>query len=367
MTNPMTPVLPTVELVELEITEGSFVDKGDNPEAHIVFFKRATDEAAASKSMHEYDADGRPIPRTTLQVVNQRRAMKSMHELKEAFELSMHEILEYAVPDQLPAMLNQTATEFADLLKQFGLDAVGKQITADVASAVLEPSVELMQDGITKALAALSVETDGAPEENSMTTTQKNKAVKGLDEILSALPDSEQAVVKAKLDENAAETEAAKAAAAEKAQAEVDVSKRLADLEKRAESAEATVAAMVDEKQTAHFTSMAKQIGGADVTSMSSLLKSAYGRSEDEGKQLEEMFRGLAAQAKIGQQALFKTVGSSGPGLDDSSPEALIEADTRKLMEADPKLKYSDAYKLSLQKNRDAYARSISATRSVAE
>lgn len=308
------------ELLNLEIVEGSFVDKGDNPEAHIAFFKRAD---AAEK---EYGTDHD----------------QKMVELKASLMHNIGEIFEYEEPGEWPSMLMQSVDELKDVLGEMG-HKISKDNTA--------------------------VDTDGSSEE---TVTSKKKTEKSFDEVMAELSEEQQAVIRGQMDsaskaaeEAGVEAEKAKAEAAEKAAAEADVSKRLEDLEKRAADAEALVAKMKDEQLTAEFEKRAAEIGGGEIEKMARLLKSAYGRSEEEGKELESQFRAMSAQAKLGN-TLFKSVGSSAHGTDDASPEDILEAATKRIRESNPGLAYHEAYKMALSQNRDAYARSVN-VRSVAE
>lgn len=306
-----------IELLDLEIIEGSFVDKGDNPEAHIAFYKRAHDE-------EESDHDSK------------------MSELKNSLMHSIGEVLEYEEPGEWPSMLMQSVDELKDVLGE-----MGHKISKDNNA----------------------VDTDGSSEE---TVTSKKKTEKNFDEVLAELTEEQQAVIRGQMEgamksaeEASVEAEKAKAEVAEKAAIEADVSKRVEDLEKRAADAEALVAKMKDEQLTAEFEKRAAEIGGGEIEKMARLLKGAYARSEEEGKELESQFRAMSAQSKLGD-TLFKSVGSSAHGTEDASPEDLIEAATKRIRESNPTLAYHDAYKMALSQNREAYARSVN-VRSVAE
>lgn len=399
-----------IELLDLQIVEGSFVDKGDNPEAHIAFFKRADDsEKAVWPSSYvndlpdsaflyiegggKKDEDGKTTPRSLrhfpvrdasgdvdaaharnaiarapqanvspairqrvmrdarrlLAQVNKngdyeeyqsmidepRTLAEVMHddemtETKQHLMQSVWEIVCHAEPSQWTALLSQSISDLSDVLSEMGHQTEKEQ-------PVLQPQDE------NKEASASPVDDDGR-KENKMTA----KTTKSIDEILASLSDEDRGVIAAKL----TEVETTKSASD-------DVTKRLVDLEKRAADAESEVAKMKDEKLTAAFVVKAKEIGGGtDVNQTAMLLKSAYGRSDEEGKALESTLRGLAAQAKLGA-TLFKSIGSTGEGVDDVNPDALIEADTKKIMESDPRIGYHAAYKMALSRNRDAYARGV--------
>lgn len=388
-----------VELLDLQILEGSFVDKGDNPEAHIAFFKCAPEQAdkahwttaqvnelpdssflyieaggtkdedgktvprslrhfpvkgsdgmvdlphlrnalsripqstlpdsvketiaeearmmleRAQKNGEEYEGEQEPkVPRTLAQIEGEQK----IDDAKQKMMQSVYEILDAADPAMWPSMISQSVSHLADMLSAMGHN-----------------------------VQKISVRKDGS---NTVKATETGGKMKTIEEILASLPEAERAVVSARLDETT------KAAAAG-----VEVEKRLVDLEKRAADAEAEVNKMRDEKLTAAFVVKAKEIGGGDVAQMATLLKAAYGRSEEEGRSLETMFRAMATQAKLGA-SLFKTVGSSAAGVDDASPEAMIEAETQKILKADPTVGYHAAYRLALGRNRDAYAKTLRPT-----
>lgn len=63
------------------------------------------------------DDDGMPQPMTTAAILAMDDAMVACHRLFDAFERSM-ESMQYAAPADLPGLLRQTATEFADKLEE---------------------------------------------------------------------------------------------------------------------------------------------------------------------------------------------------------------------------------------------------------
>lgn len=317
------------ELFDLKIIEGSFVDKGDNPEAHIAFFKRAEEEEKSYHGMEEEKDSDYGTPKTLMDFMHDEK----MKDLKQSMMQSVHEVLCYADPSEWSSMLSQSVEQMKNVL-----DEMGHTVSKDENDSVV---------------------VDGATEED----VSNKKTQVGFDDVIADLTDEQKAVIEAKIAETAKSYEEA---VAEKAAAEQDVAKRLESLEKRAEAAEAQVAKMQDEKLTAEFVKRASEIGCGDTQKMALLLKGAYSRSQEEGAELESQFRAMAEQAKIGQSNLFKSVGSSATGIEDASPDQVIESATKRIMESAPGMNYRDAYKQALSQNREVYSQMIN-TRGIAE
>jgi uncharacterized protein (DUF2267 family) len=331
------------ELFDLQIVEGSFVDKGDNPEAHIAFFKRSQDQQESeSDSVKSYlnmeEKDNHYMEQKEDHYGEARTMMDLMHdekmkEIKQHLMQSVYEILCHAEPEQWSSMLSQSLDDLNSVL-----DDMGHNINQD-------------QDA--------SVVVDGLTEER----VTKKKTDNVFDDVIASLSDEQRQVIEEKINET---VKAANEVVAEKSAQAEDIAKRLESLEKRAEAAESEVAKMLDEKLMAQFTKRAKDIGCGDVEKVAAILKSAYARSNEEGVELEAQFKAMAAQAKIGQEALFKSVGTTATGSDDASPEVILDSATKRIMESDSSLGYRDAYKLALAQNRDVYSRMIN-SRGIAE
>lgn len=332
---------PKNAVSDLSIDEAAMVDDGDNPEAKIVLFKS---QDAGAKEMMGW------APRTTSERLAQRRFMEEFWEVRCAYTDSVSDIL-YSVPaSEMGKLLEQTTAEFEAEVEKLldgvakaapGLAKAGRQLVADAVEAAATGDPE----NITKALEAFGAapqdkeDTMPAPSTKNNPATETPKQAKSLDDVLAALPEEQRAIVKAKMDADAAALEEAKAS--KPAADDGDVKAKLADAENRTKALEAEVAQMRDEKATEGFRAKARDIGVGDVEEITTLLKGAFGRSKEEGDLLEKNLRAMAAQAKKGG-ALLKVVGS------DSSEGAPTESDPlaakAREIQAAEKIGFSDAY-----------------------
>lgn len=374
---------PRFRLHDLSIDEGSLVDSGDNPEAHIKLFKLkdtacmtkpdvdpnassskpssapaarpSKRDAEPRKDSHEYPQG---MVRTTAEILAEREFHSAFCDLRWAYQDSVGSILAMVEPAKMGALLTRTTDEFTavvgELIASVGKMApAAKQAVTDAleklkAACAVEPAEA--RGEITRAVAAL----DGlAPKKTtedhvSQKSSTTAPAAKTVDEILAALPEADRAAVKESLDAAAkatADAEAVKVEATKQATAKADAEK--ADLAKRVSDAEATIAKMKDEKLTAEFTAKAREIGAGDVADVAMLLKSAHARDPKEGEVLERILRAQAAQVRKG--ALLTVVGSDAGGGADS-PEARLEVEAKKIAEAE-KCSYHVAYGKALDRN----------------
>lgn len=356
---------PRFKLEDLSIDEGSLVDEGDNPEAHIKLFKLAPTSKAEAPVF---------AARTTAEILAERAFSDDFWKLRCAYVDSVQGILAMVEPSQMGGALDRTTSEFTSAVGEL-IASVGKlssSFAAKLRGAMEQIKVAAAADpdsgAITKAVAAL----DGyAPDNMEDNVSQKNAtppALKTADEIIAALPDDQRAAIVAQLDAAKA-SEASAKADAEKARAEV--SKAAADeaavmsaaLTKRLADTEATLAKMKDEALTAQFVAKAKEIGAGPTEDVATLLKSAFGRDPKEGELLERTLRALATQVRKG--ALFSVVGSdSRDGATDA--EGRLDAEAKKIADAE-KATYAVAYKRACERNPALAREAITKSRVVGE
>lgn len=112
-------------LKQLRINRIDVVDKGAAPDARIVLFKRAD-------PLSKDEAGG---PRTVNQLLAERAAREQWWDLQRALECSVQEIMEHATPEEQAALLTQTLGEFSAkalaLIPQMHA-GVAKRVTAAV-------------------------------------------------------------------------------------------------------------------------------------------------------------------------------------------------------------------------------------------
>lgn len=365
----------THQLTNLSITEGSLVDAGDNPEAHIKLFKHkhesgtptpATSTTAPAPTMFAKLKDRLAkwmggAPKTTNVIVAERKFREDFWNLRSAFMDSVYGILDLADPDELSTLTGKTVAEFAAASKV--LVATMKRLDVDKAAdfeAIIAEMTEALgeQDPLTKAApgspvrdiqravfaaAVAKLEAFEPPDDDGSTdpTTKESPVTKPaqpvnktFEEIIAALPEGERATVAAKLaagtpapapvvDANKAlPTDTALEAMEKRLRAEMQ--KGLDDANKRADKAEQETTKLREEAEHAGFVAKARKYTGLDTEKTAKQLKAAYKRSKEEGDELASLLDAAHAQAAKGRTRLTTTKGSSAPGgpADDVAKDA---------------------------------------------
>lgn len=126
--------MPT-RLRQLLIDQIALVDKGANPDAHVVLYKRADEpppvETPVAKAMDE--------PAMPKDILAAREAVESWSRIHAAFMESFYKITEQAEPAEQPALLARAVAEFAELAG--AMPALAKRaaaINAQVQALVAE-------------------------------------------------------------------------------------------------------------------------------------------------------------------------------------------------------------------------------------
>jgi organic radical activating enzyme len=361
------PRKATSRLVGLTIKEGSLVDNGDNPHAHVVFFKRAPEDepmpqpATASTSKgYGYDQ-----PRTLGQILGAQKFASAIQDLRWAFMDSVSSIMGSSDPTTIAPMMSKSVAEFgaeaeklvAELKSRSGDTtdtAKGARVTEIVAQlkaqTITEKSIPPDGGAPASVLATLALLDDVVGKASPPATTEKssmpeNTKPTALADAIKALPADVAAAIetekKAAIDKAVAE---AVAEAMKAKQPEVEgVAKQLADIEKRAAAAESEVAKLRDEKLTESMVAKARDIGIGDVDETAQTLKSAFAISPEAGAQIEKTLRAAAEQAKHAQKVLTSTAGSAAT-FTKGSPEARAEELVDALVKAKPSLTREQAF-----------------------
>lgn len=387
------------ELTELEINEGSLVDKGDNPEAHVRLFKMEDGEEAHEPAQDEpatpevskgkgvlrklweriagtgTEEVAKDYARTTAEILRSDRLEHDFAKLRLAFMESVDSILECAEGAEMAGLLETAVSEFNAEAGRITAD-IGKasQDSADELRGILDAMIDSVSKGdneaprpevraeFAKAVADLEAfEVPKAPqEEKESMTTEKN-----LDSVLAALPEGDRAIIDAELakighdgkkkpyagKEEEEEDEMKKSAEPS------NVEKRMIELEKRAELAEAKVAALVEKERSAEFLEVAKRLvpGGVDHADLGAALKTASDFDPDFGANLEKLFGALGAQVE--KSSLFSVVGSEAPvgKSSGSDAHAKLEARAAELKKSandrGERMTSAEAYDLAMNEN----------------
>lgn len=364
MTTPTARVL----LTNLTVDEGSLVDKGDNPEAHVVLTKSAPTgvlaklKAWAAGVWKQEAGGGEDAPKTTSAILAEQEFVDQFADLKSAFMESVASILCSAPTTQTGVMLRVSVDEFAERAKAL-IDAAGMGATESAKRAsrvfdtLLDAAIAEARGDVTKraAFAGAVIALDG------LRVFKEGGYMKTLAEVMAALSPEDRKVVEEALAAKAApaaaqkmgdgKDPACKAAPETPPALSTEVQKQLDEVAKRAEKAEAEVTKLRDEKRTAEFVTKAQALNltGQDVNTLAGVLRKAADAGI--GAELDSLVAALSAQAKAGE-ALMQKVGIKG-GADPGSPEGQILKMAEEVRKADPKLSPQQAYVKALEKNRE--------------
>lgn len=131
------------------------------------------------------------------------------------------------------------------------------------------------------------------------------------------------------------------------------IKKRLESFEKRAAEAEATLAKMRDEKDTADAIAKAKSLNFGKAEEIGPLLMrvSKGTTTAADAETLERLFKAAGEQGKVTH--LFKSVGSDTAV--DGDPEVLIKAKAGEIQKANNGMTFEQAYAKAMEENPSLY------------
>lgn len=191
--------MPT-RLKDLRVDRVDLVDKGANPGAHVVLFKR---DATVLKNGD--------TPMTTAQVLERDAAYQAWYDLRSAFLRSLDSIMQNAEREQQPALLMTAVQEFAaraqTLIPQLATEAAG-----------MAKRLQTSQDPVQTARALLKEAT--MPPEVDIQELQKRHQAE-LDAAIAKTKEDAQAIFKSEIDKLKDDVQKAQeAAVVEKAERE---------------------------------------------------------------------------------------------------------------------------------------------------
>lgn len=367
---------PTHQLTDLVLHEGSLVDKGDNPEAHIRIAKAGGPFAKLWRWVHaaiRKDEPALPAPKTTAEVMAADQFAQDFARLKCAFIDSIYSILDVAPSSNMVALLQRSVDEFAAKAQS----TLG-HMPSDVSAAIAElkgacgdmESVEKRFAFVTAVQKIDVLEPTGPVPALPAAKADEVEKMKTLDEVMAALSPEDKAVVEAALQANqekpAEEKPAEKPAAEKPAEVEmakaapvVDVEK--ADLAKRLEDATNELAKLKDEKVTAEFVKRATEIGlpGQDAAHVGGLLKRAYAASKQLGDDVDAALKSAATHAAAVTAPLFAKVGTPGGDSAGATASSKIANLADELRKQNPKLSKHQAEAKVLEQNPALYKQSL--------
>jgi len=401
------------ELTGLSIEEGSFVDKGDNPEAHIVLtkaYRELSDEQRAklapatrkylesepakktwlerakayfTKSSHYGE------PKTTAQILAEDEFRSKFMNLRFAFTDSVHSILNMptAQDDEINAMsvmMNQTVQEFADKASELTGELTKRDASAagelagildELARSVSKggdanrgPFAQAMKDLEVFEFPAMTAPTteDNVPAEKKTPTLDELVAKHGSEDDQKTLSAAIEAHAKAAAEKAVAEALKAKTMHMDEEEKEKEDEKKKAmadalpaELRKSFDAMTALMAKQgeqiekLQEQQTeALYLEKAKDIAkdaGLDLNETANSLRKAYEVSDAIGASIEKQLRALAEQVK-----LTKQIGAPGAfPVEKNTGEEKLEQLAKEIQKAEGGT-YEEAYAKAMDRDPDA-------------
>jgi hypothetical protein len=361
------PKKPKLELTNLTIKEGSVVDSGDNPEAHVMLMKRDQEISdgvwtrlkkwASSKMGGEYMA----APRTTAQILAAEAFREEFLKLRMAFVESVQSILELAVPEQIGDLMSKSVAEFSSKASEMSARLeYGKRselggIIVEMSDA-LKDRAAMKRDEFVSAIEKLEkfdfvdghAGTGGAPSDD-LTTNQEE------DSHMSTTKKDAPAALTLSAALEKMDPEARKLVEAELSAAKPVVDETNKKLLAAIEAMQAEIAKLREEKSDEEFVTKARKISipGAKIQEVADVLKTAYGLSKESGEKMERILLAQAAQSNLAAKVL-KQYGQATGARSDSAGTAheqlLAKADD--IRKSEPKFTIHQAYAKAMRDNR---------------
>lgn len=350
------------ELQELEINEGSLVDKGDNPEAHVMLFKREQENAPRGlfRKLWNWAVSGteKASPET------------AFAELRLSLLGEVEAVMDNAAPGDVDAQLAKAVAEHIEradkLTEKHSPEWTGHfaDLLDRMARSVSSPQEQGADRAeFVKAIAELESFSFSVAEEKTMQDAEKTlDAAPPSPPVEVVAVESEKAETKGsdkepeKMDHEEEEEEMKE----DTQKAAEAIEKRMVELEKRAQEAEAQLAKMLDEKRGAEFVAKAKTIvpAGVDHAELGAALKAAHDHSSVEGERLERLFSALAAQVQHGE--LLAVAGSEAPVGKAHNAHERLEAIAAEIVKASGgKVSHAAAYDQAMNQNPELAAEAI--------
>lgn len=371
--------MTTQKLSDITLNEVSFVDRGANPGAHLMFWKRdgamARDASALVGIVKDFLGMEEAEAETFGEAIRERAIQDQMWRAIDALRESVHSILcdeNLSGADREP-LLTQSLDEFKSYLQQLVPDAVAKAPTgrdqtgatmsdaaiakalglpetatsADIAAAVTKQAADLAaaQAEVTKAATALAISKLSADEVAYCDAKGFDDVAKG--EFAGKKPEERADEMKTK--------------PVAKSAAEIELAKRdaeLTELRKRLDAQEASgaIASITKRAETEMVA-----IGKADEVA-TLLHKVAKGAGQEVADQVETLLK--TASAKIEKSGAFDEIGSGRAGV--SKALDAITAKATELLKSNPTWSIAKARTEARKQNPDLAKQEREETRAAA-
>jgi len=347
---------PKQELKNLTIKEGSVVERGDNPEAHIMIVKNQEDDRTLVRKLWDW-VKGESVEKymTTSEILAEDRFVSEFSKLRNAFRDAV-DMSMWLPMDQMAVNMKKSVDEFTSeanrLMGELEGTAPGtaealKSIIDDLSAGSDTPSAQ-GREKFAKAFEALeSFSMPKAPQLATETPVAQEKeakmaqVTKSFEEILKGLSEGDRDTVAAALSDSAAATEKALKEAEEARATNKTLEERLDVLEKG--------------QERTRFVALAKEIigdAGLSVEDTADTLEAAYGVSKEAGDKLSVILKAASSQAAIdGLTEELGVEGGDAETVGGASAEDQISAIAKKLKEEDPSLSLVQAYNKAADAN----------------
>lgn len=310
------------------------MDKGANPQAHVVLFKR--DEKKPGLIQRVKSLFGKA--QTFSEVREAQEARCEWWELVDAFSASVKSIISEN-PDNATELMMQSATEFVEAVKPLipQLEGTDVHLRANGTLTAVEAAIE--KGDIAKIADAIQEPDEGKEVEKHMT----------LEEILKGLPEEQRKVIQDELDKLTEKEDPIE----QKIDLPEDVRKRIEEAEKRNTELEKRLNEQIEKAEIAEFVKKAETF-----TNLPNMKPDEFGPvlrnlSKVEGyDKLETVL--VAANKALGESELFKAKGEDG-GIENGAL-AKLQAKADELRKSDPKLTREQAFAKAVEDNPDLYA-----------
>lgn len=399
----------TTQLVSLAIAESSPVTAGDNPDADIVLLKmkaeadkRKVRESSVKKGLWQTLKEKLGVvtttkdyaPRTVGQILAQDRVQDELWKLRMALMESVYSIMDCAPMEEWAKLFSKNSdemnAEMDRIIASLGSTGKAQELKAlfsdfNAAAKALDAGDRGKANQMADALKRIEefsfgATAPGAPtqeqEEVSMSGVTKNKGASALSKALDGIKDEKvrALIVKAheeELEEARAGSAPAPAAAIQAGEGASDspaMKSLMAKLDSVLESNQKLtennkilaekVESLTSDKAVSKHRAVAKKLVAdgldADVASVANQLQKAYARSEEDGKELEEMFKGMAARSEFAD-TMGAQIGAMTDSLEpseDGGNEAHNKLDSMAKARAEKDgISYARAYKRVADEN----------------
>jgi len=344
------------KLKNLIIHEGSLVDRGANPHAHVRLFKMEQDMDKGGFIERLKSWAGINKARTTGELVSQADFYREFGKLRSAFQMSVAEILDEEDGDAQTSMLQRSLEEFTERANELQEKRGGKDEALMKCLGVL---TELSEKGnfaeaerVRLAKVVEEIEGLGPTEEevdNSEVSMTKEVTFEG---VLADLDDAQKSAFIEAAKQHLTKNEEKENV--DKTEVPESVRKRLEDAEAVAKKATEDLAQLQAENERAQYIAKAKELHvGVDTEELGDAFYQIAKADKSAFEKVEKAFR-AASEQLAKNSVITEELGSEGEGKDLGAKDKLDEI-AKEIMKSNDKLSSYDAWIEAGRRNPDLY------------